>query len=634
MKKALLLLLGIVAVCFLIANVDYLAQFLDTLKTGALVPLLVSVALMLARHLVQAASYDAAFEAVGHKTGFWHNVVLIFSLVFINTFCLFSGATGVAFIIDDAHRKGADAGQSTSGAILSQIGYFAAVLVISIIGFLTMLLSGSMNALFLVGGLLLAGTLLILSSMFVVGYRRPRILFRVFLGAEALLNHLLGLVKKHLSPGWGRKTANSFVGSATILARNPQGTLVTVSYASFSAVLNMACLVAIGYAFGCTDVAALVAAFAVAAISVILSPTPQGVGVVEAAIAAILTAQGTSLATATAIALVYRGIMFWIPFCIGAVLLSQSGFFADKRNPTEEQRAKDIAWISGTILLVIGLVNVGLALVPAPFEPFTVLTSWIDMGGLLLGPTLVVGGAFMVVLAVGLILRLRTAWALVMAVLVLVGFVVLIFMSPTVHTYMGASRYLLYLGMGLNVIAVTSMMILVFVPGWTKRILYFGLRFLEKMHLLKHKRARTRKLLLSMNKYREASVYFRTHKRVVFHVMLITIFQRFCLFFVTWMVYRSFGLSGTPMGLVVILQAVISVAVDMLPLPGGVGVSEGLFMTMFEPVFGEKLLPGMLLSRGISYYALLIISAVLTFVAHFNLARRSFQKQGNTPKKM
>ena len=220
------------------------------------------------------------------------------------------------------------------------------------------------------------------------------------------------------------------------------------------------------------------------------------------------------------------------------------------------------------------------------------------------------------------------------AVLVLVGFVVLIFMSPTVHTYMGASRYLLYLGMGLNVIAVTSMMILVFVPSWTKRILYYGLRFLEKMHLLKHKRARTRKLLLSMNKYREASVYFRTHKRVVFHVMLITIFQRFCLFFVTWMVYRSFGLSGTPMGLVVILQAVISVAVDMLPLPGGVGVSEGLFMTMFEPVFGEKLLPGMLLSRGISYYALLIISAVLTFVAHFNLARRSFQKQGNTPKKM
>lgn len=421
MKKALLLVLGIVAVCFLIANADYLAIFLATLKTGALMPLAAACALMLARHLVQAASYDAAFEAVGHKTGFWHNVVLIFSLVFINTFCLFSGATGVAFIIDDAHRTGADAGTSTSGAILSQIGYFAAILVISVIGFITMLLSGSMNTLFLVGGLALAAVLAALSSMFVVGYRKPRILFRLFIGMESLINKALGLLKKHLKPAWGRKTASSFISSASILAKNPQGTLITVAYASFSAILNMACLVAIGYAFGFENVSALVAAFAVAAISVILSPTPQGVGVVEAAIAAILTAHGCSLATATAIALVYRGVMFWMPFCIGALLLGQSGFFADKKSPTEEQRAKDTAWISGTLVLVVGLVNVGLALIPRTFEPFTALTEWIDMGGLLIGPALVVGSLVLVVLAVGLILRFRTAWALALGVLVLVA---------------------------------------------------------------------------------------------------------------------------------------------------------------------------------------------------------------------
>ncbi len=86
MKKALLLILGIIAVCFLIANADYLSDFLNTMMTGALVPIVISIVLMLGRHLVQAASYNAAFEAVGQKTGFWHNVVLIFSLVFINTF--------------------------------------------------------------------------------------------------------------------------------------------------------------------------------------------------------------------------------------------------------------------------------------------------------------------------------------------------------------------------------------------------------------------------------------------------------------------------------------------------------------------------------------------------------------------
>lgn len=54
----------------------------------------------------------------------------------------------------------------------------------------------------------------------------------------------------------------------------------------------------------------------------------------------------------------------------------------------------------------------------------------------------------------------------------------------------------------------------------------------------------------------------------------------------------------------------ISVSVDMLPLPGGMGISEKLFSMIFEPVFGSALLiPGMILSRGLGYYTELLISA-------------------------
>lgn len=421
MKKALLLLLGIVAVCFIIANVDYLADFFNTMMTGALVPMVIAILLMLGRHFVQAASYDAAFDAVGHATGFWHNVVLIFSLVFINTFCLFSGATGVAFIIDDAHREGCDAGQSTGGAILSQIGYFAAVFVISVIGFITMWISGHMNTVFLVGGLALAAVLVVLSSLFFIGHLKPRILYRVFLVLEKLINKVLGLLKKALKPGWGRTMAHSFVATSDLLAKNPKGSIITVAYASFSAILNMACLVAIGYAFGFENVEALVAAFAVGAISVILSPTPQGVGVVEAMITAILTAYGCSVATAAAIALVYRGVMFWIPFCIGAVLLSQAGFFKSKKSATEMQKQKDIAWISGTLVFLVGAVNIGAVFFPEAFTPYTMLVSWIDMSALMVDIPLILSSVVLMICAIGLIQRFRTAWALTLGALVLIG---------------------------------------------------------------------------------------------------------------------------------------------------------------------------------------------------------------------
>ena len=108
MKKAIIILLVIVAACFLCANLNYLMSIIDAMQGGALIPLVIACIIMVARHVVQAMSYNEAFGAVGQKTGLWHNIVLIFSLVFINTFCLFSGATGVAFIIDDAHRKGLD----------------------------------------------------------------------------------------------------------------------------------------------------------------------------------------------------------------------------------------------------------------------------------------------------------------------------------------------------------------------------------------------------------------------------------------------------------------------------------------------------------------------------------------------
>lgn len=282
MKKALLVLLIIVCLGFLVANQGIIVEFIDTVQGGALIPLIVAVILMLARHIVQALSYQAAFEAVNFKTTLWHNIVLIFNLVFINTFCLFSGATGVAFIIDDAHRQGADIGTATSGAVLSQIGYFAAVFVISCIGFVAMWLSGMLNWIFVTGGLLLAGTLLVLASFFMFGYFKPGWLEKIFGVVDRIARKFLKNFKRELPQGWGHSIAHSFIRSAHILAQNPKGAAITVLYAAASAILNMFCLVAIGYAFGFQGLGALVAAFSLAAISVILSPTPQGVGVVEA----------------------------------------------------------------------------------------------------------------------------------------------------------------------------------------------------------------------------------------------------------------------------------------------------------------------------------------------------------------
>ena len=140
---------------------------------------------------------------------------------------------------------------------------------------------------------------------------------------------------------------------------------------------------------------------------------------------------------------------------------------------------------------------------------------------------------------------------------------------------------------------------------------------------MRHKSTRIEKLNASMDQYRDTAVFLKEHKQVIVNVFAITMFQRFALFTATWFVYKAFGLGGVKAVAVITLQAVIAVSVDMLPLPGGMGISEKLFAMIFIPVFGKRLLlPGMILSRGIGYYTELGLSALLTIVANFTIGRK------------
>ncbi|MDO4323649.1 MAG: lysylphosphatidylglycerol synthase transmembrane domain-containing protein [Lachnospiraceae bacterium] len=211
-------------------------------------------------------------------------------------------------------------------------------------------------------------------------------------------------------------------------------------------------------------------------------------------------------------------------------------------------------------------------------------------------------------------------------VLVVIGLGIVLFARDFLQTYLGEILFVFYLGLSLNVFCVAFMMVLVFHPSLAKQIMLKGLRLLERLHLVKKREERMKKLEDSMDMYNTTAAYMRGHIWLMIRVFLITFVQRIALFAVTCFVYRAFGLSGTPWMVTLTLQAVISVSVDMLPLPGGMGISESLFLVIFKPVFGALLLPGMVLSRGLGYYSELLISAVFTLAAVVVFQRRSIRR--------
>lgn len=208
------------------------------------------------------------------------------------------------------------------------------------------------------------------------------------------------------------------------------------------------------------------------------------------------------------------------------------------------------------------------------------------------------------------------------AVLVFIGLLICLLGRGFLRGYLGDYMWVFYLGLGLNIFCVSFMLMLVFAPGLAKLLIMKGNRILERLHLLKHKPMRTEKLSRSMDQYHETAAFWAGHKRIILNVFLITFIQRTILFTVTYWVYCSLGLGGYGILTITVLQSVISVSVDMLPLPGGMGISETLYLVIFAPVFGEGLLlPSMLLSRGIAYYGQLFISAAMTCVAQLTIGR-------------
>lgn len=80
---------------------------------------------------------------------------------------------------------------------------------------------------------------------------------------------------------------------------------------------------------------------------------------------------------------------------------------------------------------------------------------------------------------------------------------------------------------------------------------------------------------------------------------------------------------GQDSGTILFLQAVISVSVDMLPLPGGMGISETLFLNIFVPVFWKLSATRNGTEQGTGYYGELLISAFFTVVAQLTIGQKT-----------
>lgn len=213
---------------------------------------------------------------------------------------------------------------------------------------------------------------------------------------------------------------------------------------------------------------------------------------------------------------------------------------------------------------------------------------------------------------------LMTVALLYKFVLVVIGIAVLLFWNGPLKGYLCGYYPLYLLGLALNLILVLILLAVMLVPGGVRRVIVGTEGLLVRCRMLKPSAVRQDKIDRFIDGYRDAVSFLMRHKGKVWNVCLFTLLQRCSVFILTWIIYRGFALEGVDMLTVMMLQASVYIAVDMLPVPGAQGITELMYRSIFSTVFtGGTLMPSLYVSRGISFYFLLLAGIAVSLWRRF-----------------
>jgi len=205
-------------------------------------------------------------------------------------------------------------------------------------------------------------------------------------------------------------------------------------------------------------------------------------------------------------------------------------------------------------------------------------------------------------------------------ILLLLGIVCIIFKSSLVFSNGILFNILFILGFLINLTIIVLCFLVMKSKNKVKKFVIWLINLLAKLRLKKEPETTIRKIDEYMEDYRTGVKYLKKHPMLTLKVLGLTLIQRVAMFSIGYVVYLAFGLSGFSFFDFLTIQVIIAIAIDSLPFPGGVGITEAMLLKIYYGIYGAELLTAsVLLTRLFSYYSCLIISGIVSLANHIRV---------------
>ncbi len=179
-------------------------------------------------------------------------------------------------------------------------------------------------------------------------------------------------------------------------------------------------------------------------------------------------------------------------------------------------------------------------------------------------------------------------------------------------------QWFVYLGFITTILVTLMFGVLIYSKKISNLLMRFIYFVFNHNRWLRKKDHLPKKLENMLNNYHECALLTKKYPKMFLESFLILLGRRICLLSVAYFVYSSFSLTEHNILELIFFQITITLGSDLMPTPGGVMVNEALAMEANELLYGAVFaMPGMLITRFISFYLLVLTSAIGYIIFHF-----------------
>jgi phosphatidylglycerol lysyltransferase len=275
---------------------------------------------------------QSAFSVVHLKRKFKEILPLVFGALFVNVLAPTGGQSGTILFADDAARRKESSPKAIIANVIATSSSYLAFSLILIFSIFYLRHAGLLNTYEIIGSIVFIFPTVLPIVLIFTSFKNPNLTLKLLSSLYRFIIRFSKFIRhpSKLSEEWPKRISDELAEAALLVTKNKKQVIITLIIALIAHAISILSIYVIFIAFDYKiHYGALIAGYTFGEVARIISPQPEGIGVVEIVMTIIFTSFGVAPIQAAAISIVFRGFNFWVPLGIGFLLLKRLKSFSN-----------------------------------------------------------------------------------------------------------------------------------------------------------------------------------------------------------------------------------------------------------------------------------------------------------------